>query len=365
MDLVNAVLLILSAIVAAVYYVRRQYSLWKNIGAPFVTPTFPLGNTGELGDKKRMNQLMKEFYDDHHEQPLVGFYFMLSPVCLAVDLDFIKHILVKDFNVFQDRGMFFNEKADPLSAHLFSIEGEKWKALRSKLTPTFTSGKMKLMFPLVVEKADNMQDKLREMMVEDGNEIRIQDILARYTTDVIGSCAFGIESNSIRDPNELFREMGRREIEEPRFNNFCMFLLVNFRKIGVMLNLRNIRDDVDQFFRKLVHDTIESRQKEEDQRHDFINLLMNMKHRDGEEQSLTTLSFNEIAAQAFVFYIAGFETSSTLLTFCTYELAKNSELQEKLRMHIEDVLKLHNGNFTYEAVMEMKYLEQVLNGNIS
>lgn len=40
----------------------------------------------------------------------------------------------------------------------------------------------------------------------------------------------------------------------------------------------------------------------------------------------------------------------------------NHELQEKARKCVLDVLKEHNNEFTYEAVMQMDYIEQCLNG---
>lgn len=46
------------------------------------------------------------------------------------------------------------------SGHLFSMNGQKWRNVRAKLTPTFTSGKMKAMFPQFVEVAKKFEDVL-------------------------------------------------------------------------------------------------------------------------------------------------------------------------------------------------------------
>jgi cytochrome P450 family 6 len=71
---------------------------------------------------------------------------------------------------------------------------------------------------------------------------------------------------------------------------------------------------------------------------------------------------NSLAAQAFAFYFAGFETSSTTMTFCMYELALHPDIQERVREEIDVVLKKHDGKIIYEAIHEMEYLDKVVSG---
>jgi hypothetical protein len=69
-----------------------------------------------------------------------------------------------------------------------------------------------------------------------------------------------------------------------------------------------------------------------------------------------------IAAQAFVFFVAGFETSSTTMAFCLYELTQNPDIQERLQAEIDSVSEQHGGNITYDSILEMQYLDKIVNG---
>lgn len=69
-----------------------------------------------------------------------------------------------------------------------------------------------------------------------------------------------------------------------------------------------------------------------------------------------------MAAQCFLFFGAGFETSSNTLSFLVLELAHNKQIQSKAREEIVKVLKKHGGELTYEALKEMSYLDMVLLG---
>lgn len=57
----------------------------------------------------------KFYYDLKGKGKFGGIYFFTNPVAFVTDLDFLKNVLIKDFQYFQDRGMYYNEKDDPLS----------------------------------------------------------------------------------------------------------------------------------------------------------------------------------------------------------------------------------------------------------
>lgn len=93
--------------------------------------------------------------------------------------------MIKDFNYFHDRGTYYNLKDDPLSGHLLNLEGDKWKKLREKLTPSFTSNKMKYMLPTVLDVSKRLETFMLKTIEED-SEPEIKKILSRFTVDIIG-----------------------------------------------------------------------------------------------------------------------------------------------------------------------------------
>ena len=78
--------------------------------------------------------------------------------------------------------------------------------------------------------------------------------------------------------------------------------------------------------------------------------------------NFTGLSVNSLAAQAFVFFLGGFETSSSTMTFCLYELSLHQDIQDRVREEIDVVLQKHDGKLTYEGIQKMEYLDKVVSG---
>ncbi|XP_053692628.1 uncharacterized protein LOC128741078 [Sabethes cyaneus] len=364
--LLYAVLLV---IVAAVLWIRKRYAYWKERGIAYVEPSFPLGNLQNMGRKEHVSKVLQKCYQQLKGRgPMGGIFFFINPVAMIMDLDLIKNVLVKDFQHFHDRALYHNEKDDPLTGHLVALDGVRWKNLRAKLTPTFTSGKMKMMFPTIMAVADEFQKTLSREVVK-SEELEIKDFIARFTTDVIGSCAFGLECNSLRDPNAEFRTIGRQVFAVRAGRMVKFFLATQFRNIARMLHVKVIDPDVSKFFLGAVKNTVEYREKNNIVRNDFMSLLIKLKNAESLEEGATnnnasgTLSLEELTAQAFVFFIAGFETSSTAMSFCLYELARNPELQEKTRKDVIETIHKH-GSITYEAIKDMEMLDRCISESL-
>lgn len=277
----------------------------------------------------------------------------MNPAVMVYDLDLVRDIFIKDFNNFTGRGLFHNEKDDPLTGNLLGLDGPKWKDMRTKISPTFTSGKMKYMFSTVTSVADRLVDTVKEI-IEKTPVFEVKDIVSRFTVDVIGTCGFGIECNSLKDPHAEFRQMGENSLKLKRHGFLLSLFMFSFPDWAQKLRMKMTPDVVEEFFMRIVRETVAYREKNNVKRNDFMNLLLELKHSD------EGMSIEEIAAQTFIFFLAGSETSSTTMGFALYELAKNQDIQDKLRNEINDLIEKHNGAMTYECLMEMSYLEKVV-----
>ncbi|KAI5737138.1 hypothetical protein M8J76_010374 [Diaphorina citri] len=230
---------------------------------------------------------------------------MTTPVLVLTESEIIKHVLIKDFDVFTDRGFF--ESDEPVLKILFGLTGDEWRKMRNKLSPTFTSGKIKEMFPLMETCGRNLETILTTLDYNKKHQsIDVKEYLGRYMTDVIGSTVFGLEINSLENPDYV------------------------------------------------VHQNVSYREQNNIKRNDFINIMMELKKTDPD------ITEELITAQCFLFFLAGFDTSSTVLTFSLYELAKNKSIQSKLRNEINDTKAKYGGELTYESYNEMPLLDKVI-----
>ena len=167
----------------------------------------------------------------------------------------------------------------PAMRHLLHMQGEPWKVMRQKLTPAFTSGKMKMMFYLI-EACSNELTKALEPIAEKDGRIVVKDFIARFTTDVIATCAFGLQSNSIQNPNDEFRENGKKIFETvSTLQLLKQRIAFSFPWVIKKLHLMKPFSIVPQdFFLKIISETVAYREKNGVIRNDFIDLLIKIKN---------------------------------------------------------------------------------------
>lgn len=67
----------------------------------------------------------------------------------------------------------------------------------------------------------------------------------------------------------------------------------------------------------------------------------------------------EMTAQAFVFFLAGFDTSTNQMCAIAHELTLNQDIQKRLQEEIDEVMKKTDGKPTYYAITSMPYLDAV------
>ena len=88
-----------------------------------------------------------------------------DPIIAVADPEILKNLLVKDFHKFRNRPDFLAGRP-PLSKGLFGARDNDWKRVRSILTPTFSSLKMKEIVPIIEEAAGIMASKFENLANE-------------------------------------------------------------------------------------------------------------------------------------------------------------------------------------------------------
>ncbi|XP_031623284.1 probable cytochrome P450 6d5 [Contarinia nasturtii] len=364
------VLVILIGILTLIYFfLKRTYSYWERRGIKTLSGyNYFFGHfTKTLTQREFLGDLATRLYNSTSE-PFVGIYTILRPILLVRDPQLIRSILIKDFSHFTDRFAHCNEKFDPLTGLIFTLPGQRWKPLRWKLIPAFSMGKLKAMFTTLHNCGSTLQSYLENYADKD-KELEVRDLASRYTTNIISSFGYGLDVDSITDPNNDFRKYGSQIFEGGISQGIRLFLFLNAPELMTLFRVKLLNSDVEKFMYAITRQNLEYREKNNVVRKDFFQLLIQLRNSgmvqsdDDWETTINSnekkkMSENEVTALAFNFFSAGFETSATTLSFCLYELCKSPEIQQRVHDEIDKVLMENDGKISFEAISNMKYFQK-------
>lgn len=273
-----AILLCIFAIIV------RQQNYFKRHGVAFVKANPIIGAfseviLGKCGLYENLKAICNQV--EVKNEPFFGFSILQKPAMMITDPKLIKRVLVSDFKDFANR-YNCSDTHDSLGYYnLFAVKNPLWKRLRTKLTPFFSSGKLKNMFYIMDIITDNVLDHIRKCTVDEGKtELELKDLAANYSTDVIASCAFGVDTETFKNPNGEFSQVGKA-INDPtisrRIGIFCGFFLPMLTRL---INFKTFTESGSKFIRKTIHHVMNEREKSGHKRNDLIDMLIELKKTD-------------------------------------------------------------------------------------
>ncbi|XP_031288388.2 cytochrome P450 3A29 [Camelus dromedarius] len=348
--------LLATSLVLLYLYGTYSHGFFKKLEIPGPRPLPYFGNV--LGYRKGFWAFDSKCFKKYGK--IWGFYDGQQPVLAITDPDMIKTVLVKEcYSVFTNR-RFIGPRGIMKNA-MSVAQDEQWKRVRTLLSPTFTSGKLKEMFPIIGQYGDVLVRNMRKE-AEKGNPVTMKNIFGAYSMDVITSTAFGVNIDSLNNPQDPFVENSKKLF---RFDFLDPFLLtiIFFPFLTLVyeaLNITLFPKSAVNFFTKSVKRMKENRLKDK-QKHrvDFLQLMIDSQN-SKETDTHKALTDLEIVAQGIIFIFAGYETTSNSLSFIMYELATHPDVQQKLQKEIDATFP-NKAPPTYDGLLHMEYLDMVVN----
>lgn len=196
----------LLCVISLVLYLIYTFTYWIRNGFPQINPTSIFGCMWPFViQTKNAGRSVAALYNQTKE-PFIGIYAFHLPQLMIRDLDLLRRIMITDFNYFTDRDVYLDVHGDPLSVNVLSQRGKSWKELRHKLSPMFSVTQMKKMLPIFSDEVNKL-DRYLEKCARNNDVVNLRDTLTNCTLNVIASVFFGLDVDTIENPNHPFKRM--------------------------------------------------------------------------------------------------------------------------------------------------------------
>ncbi|KOC66284.1 Cytochrome P450 9e2, partial [Habropoda laboriosa] len=404
MDPLTLTLFLIFGLLLVYHFVWKSMTHFQQLDLLHESPVPILGNMApSLFRRISLFEHLQHLYSRFSQVKYFGFYNFATPVIVIRDTELITSIAVKNFDHFCDHRGFVDKELDPLiGKNLFALRGDHWREMRKLLSPVFTSSKMKTMFHLMDDCANSFTDYIAKDSKQ-GQVFNLKEIFGRYTNDVVATCSFGISVDSMKNPQNEFYTFAKETMNFMSNLSLKFIMGKNFPTLSKLLSIRLFSENARRYFQRVIADTVRARKEKTTTtatdvtiikcqrffvtipssdvfqliinltnilshyykhlpclsgiyRPDMIQLMMEAKDKDG-----NALTIEEMTCEAFIFFLAGFDSVSTLICFLAHEIAANPDVQAKLRIEIEEVLRKTDGKPTYESIKEMSYMDAVIN----
>ena len=353
--------------------VREPEKNWFPLGNCVITCPDTIFKRRNISDTIRLN------YEKYRDEKFLGMYGpMGTPLLMVHDLDMAKNILIKDFDHFVDRSAnfdIFGAKSTNLTDQLWNnclavLKGEKWKTMRAKVSPFFTSSKLRMMMPLMEKVAKDMCSEMKSASGSDSS-IDMKAMCSRVSLDTIASCVYGIDAGTMGQNHSEFIQVVEnilaRDIRDTAM--FASSMIPGVSHLLAHFNVPFFKPKETLFMWDIVTKTMEmKRNNPGPKRNDLIDMMleaMQSEDNNNNDEKSKTGGVDQVQAVAIalIMLVAGYETTATTLAFVTYELAMNPDIQERLQKDIDRACEDTDEDQLppYQSIQDVTYLDAILN----
>lgn len=270
---------VLSLIIVCVllyYYSTSTYDKWKNVNVLYPEPVPLFGNVFKMiiGLERQIKSFSR-IYQRFPDAKICGFYQMRTPYLMIRDPELINTIMIKDFSHFTDHGIDGDSSINLMARGLFFSTGQKWKIMRQKLSPGFTAGKLRGTHDQIRKCSDQLLNCINEKSNQATDGIEVNQIVNNLTTDVIGTCAFGIQLDTINSEYNLkFKNYVKKLLKPSGKVLFFQIFGMLFPKVIKLFKIQTTDADATNFFHSVFREVIDYRSEHNVDRNDLAQTLM-------------------------------------------------------------------------------------------
>ncbi|KAJ3619260.1 hypothetical protein MTP99_004957 [Tenebrio molitor] len=355
--------LIISAITIAYFWLKLNYQYWKKRGIPGPEPHLLVGNLGKCFLlKSSPGHIYTSAYNAFPDANVIGMYRATTPILLVRDPEMVKEVTVKSFSSFHDNDIDVDKNVDGIFGRSpLVLKGQEWKMVRAQLTPAFTSGKMKSLFPLLEDNGIKMVKYLETLPeATNGDGYEAKELSVQFTLNNIASSIFGLEGKCFEEQNSHFRQLATEFFSAESEAVFKFFVMVMFPGLAKLLRLRFVPKQVEVKLIDIVTQTLKYRRDNNVVRHDFLHIMNQIK----ENSQSAGFSEVDVTAHAAGFFGDGYETSSIVMSFFLFNLSNNPVAQKKLREEIDAAFEDNDNKLPYDVLQGLSYLDAALNESL-
>ncbi|CAG2161500.1 unnamed protein product [Oppiella nova] len=281
--------------------------------------------------------------------------------------------------------------------------GDDWKRVRSIVTPIFSSGKLRRMYPQIRQCLASLLNYV-DVLAENRQELDMLETFSKFLLDMNAATIFATKLNlykSATDGNTTsehpFVIHAREKFVFKAWKEMASLVLPQF----VLKLIRLADTKADQFFQGYIRNMLKARRDNPGKKHqDFVQMLMDaevtdrkpgdasattrddkdnseLDHVNQGEESLAVerkvmdikirdkrLTEDEILAQGFLFMSVPFVATATILASTTYELALNPDCQRRLRDEITGAISATTDEIAYDVLARLPYLDAVVSESL-